>query len=139
MLVHKVGVKGKHKIGDKWEHDPYIVISQPDDDIPVYEVHRDNSRAKKTRLLHRILLLPFVGLPRLDEEDFEEDPDSLVVVGDDQQDQAISQSDSGGSKVRTNSEDSLLSENGDSSDNEASFGLDGTGKSYRARPWDNGI
>ena len=37
VLVQKVGVKGKHKIGDKWEHDPYIVISQPNDDIPVYQ------------------------------------------------------------------------------------------------------
>ena len=63
VVVQKVGVKGKHKIGDKWEHDPYIVISHPNDDIPVYEVRRDNSRAKKTRLLHRTLLLPFVGLP----------------------------------------------------------------------------
>ena len=35
VLVQKVGVKGKHKIGDKWEHDPYILISQPDDDILV--------------------------------------------------------------------------------------------------------
>ena len=130
VLVQKVGVKGKHKIGDKWEHDPYIVISQPNDDIPVYEVRRDNSRAKKTRLLHRTLLLPFVGLPRLDEEDFEEDPDSFVVVGDDQQDQAISQIDPGDSRVRTNSEDSLLSENDDSSDREAPLELDGTGKRY---------
>ena len=130
VLVQKVGVKGKHKIGDKWEHDPYIVISQPNDDIPVYEVRRDNSRAKKTRLLHRTLLLPFVGLPRLDEEDFEEDPDSLVVVGDDQQDQVISQIDPGDSAVRTNSEDSLLSENDDSSDKEAPLELDGTGKRY---------
>ena len=130
VLVQKVGVKGKQKIGDKWEHDPYIVISQPNDDIPVYEVRRDNSRAKKTRLLHRTLLLPFVGLPRLDEEDFEEDPDSLVVVGDDQQDQVISQIDPGDSAVRTNSEDSLLSENDDSSDKEAPLELDGTGKRY---------
>ena len=130
VLVQKVGVKGKHKIGDKWEHDPYIVISQPNDDIPVYEVRRDNSRAKKTRLLHRTLLLPFVGLPRLDEEDFEEDPDSLVVVGDDQQDQAISRIDPGDSAVRTNSEDSLMSENDDSSDKEAPLELDGTGKRY---------
>ena len=36
VLVQKVGVKGKLKIGDKWEHDPYIVISQPNDDILVF-------------------------------------------------------------------------------------------------------
>ena len=136
VLVQKVGVKDKHKLGDKWEHYPYIVISQTNDDIPVYEVRRDNSRAKETRLLYRTLLLPFAGLPRLDEEDFEEDPDSLVVVGDDQQDQAISQIDPGDTAVRTNSEDSLLSENDDSSDKEAPLELDhlwsgdGTGKRY---------
>ena len=62
----------------------------------------------------------------MDEEDF----DSFVVVGDDQQDQAISQIDPGDSAVHTNSEDSLLSENDDSSDKEAPLELDGTGKRY---------
>ena len=50
----------------------------------------------------------------MDEEDFEKYPDSLVVAGDDQQDQAISQIDPGDSEVRTNSEISLLSESDDS-------------------------
>ena len=52
------------------------------------------------------------------------------MVGDDQQDQAISQIDPDDSAVRTNSEDSLLSENDDSSDKEAPLELDGTGKRY---------
>ena len=108
--------KARTRYGKKWKHDAYIVISQPNDDIPVYEGRRDKSRAKKTRLLNDTLLLPFVGLPRLDEEDFEENPDSLVVVGDDQQDQAISQSDP---NVHTSSGDSLLSEIDNSSDSEA--------------------
>ena len=60
VLAHKVRVKGKHKIGDKWKHDPYIVISQSNDDIFFW----DNSRAKKTRLLHRLLLRYFIGLTR---------------------------------------------------------------------------
>ena len=38
--------------------------------------------------------------------------------------------DPGDSEVRTNSEDSLLSENDDSSDNEAPLELDCTGKRY---------
>ena len=63
VLVQKVGVKGKHMIWDKWEHDPYIVISQPNDDISVYKVRRDNSRAKKTWLLHCTWLLPFLAFP----------------------------------------------------------------------------
>ena len=90
-LYKSVCIKGKHKIRDNWKHDPYIVISQPNDDIPVYEVPRDNPRAKKIRLLHCTLLLPFIGLPRLDEEDFGEDPDRVVVVWNNRQDQTTSQ------------------------------------------------
>ena len=114
VIVQKLCVKGKHKLGDKWEHGPYTVSSVPNDDIPVYEACQDNSRAKKTRLLHRSLFLPLVGLPPLDEKNFEEDPESLVVAGGDQL----------YPKVHTNSEDSLLSENDDSSDNEAPLELD---------------
>ena len=91
VIVQKLCVKGKHKIWDKWEHCPYIVIILPNDDFPVYEVCQDNSRAKKTRLPHRSLFPPLVGHPPLDEENFEEDPESVVVVGGDQQDQATGQ------------------------------------------------
>ena len=70
------------------------------------------------------MLLPFVGLPRLDEEDLEEDPDSLVAVGDDWQDQVISQIDPGDTKLHTSSEDSLLSEIDYSSDSEVPLELD---------------
>jgi hypothetical protein len=35
-LLKKVGFKGKHKLENKWERDPYIIESQPDTDIPVY-------------------------------------------------------------------------------------------------------
>ena len=73
----------------------------------------------------------------MDEEDFEENPDSLVVVGDDQQDQAISQSD-----PNTISGDSLLSEIDNSSDSEALLELehlwsgDGTGTVCNTHaPW----
>ena len=42
--------------------------SQPIPDIPVYEVIPENPRARKTRLLHRILLLPFSSInPREDQ------------------------------------------------------------------------
>ena len=69
MLVKNVGIRSKHKIGDRWEHDPYVVIDQTNDDIPVYDVWRQNTRSRKTRLLNRILLLPFMGLPGVDEEE----------------------------------------------------------------------
>ena len=72
VLVKNVGIRGKHKIGDRWEQEPYVVIDQPNDDIPVYEVRRQNTRSRKTRLLHRILLLPFMCLPRIEEDKEEE-------------------------------------------------------------------
>ena len=53
-------------MADRWECTPYVIKSQPNPDIPVYEVKSDNPRARKTRVLHRNLLLPFLclGLPR---------------------------------------------------------------------------
>ena len=40
VLVEKLGIKGKHKIADKWEEEPYIVLDQPIPDIPVLSVKR---------------------------------------------------------------------------------------------------
>ena len=66
VLVKNVELRGKGKIADKWERNPYVVKSQPIPDIPVYEVIPENPRARKTRLLHRILLLPFSSIfPRV--------------------------------------------------------------------------
>ena len=68
VLVKNVGLRGKRKIADRWERNPYVVKSQPISDIPVYEVIPENPRARKTRLLHRILLLPFSSInPREDQ------------------------------------------------------------------------
>ena len=66
VLVRNVGIRGKHKLADRWEHTPYIVKDQPNPDIPVYAVQQEGSR-KKPRILHRNLLLPFMGLPCLDQ------------------------------------------------------------------------
>lgn len=71
VLVRNVGLKGKHKLADRWEEDPYIVISQPDEDIPVYQVKKENSSGR-LRTLHRNHLLPFMSLPS---------PKSEVVAG----------------------------------------------------------
>ena len=67
VLVKNSGVRGKCKLADWWEKDPYIVIDQPNDDIPVYKVRREGTRSK-TRFLHRNFLLPFMCLPYYDEE-----------------------------------------------------------------------
>ena len=61
MLVRNVGIRGKHKLADRWEHKPYIVKDKPNPYIPVFVVQDEGSR-KKPRILHRNLLLPFMGL-----------------------------------------------------------------------------
>ena len=38
VLVRNVGIRGKHKLADRWEHKPYIVKEKPNPDIPVYVV-----------------------------------------------------------------------------------------------------
>jgi len=58
VLVRNVTQRVKQKIGDRWEEDPYIIISQPNHEIPVYDVKRDSPTARKVRRLHRNVLLP---------------------------------------------------------------------------------
>ena len=72
VLVKKVGIQGKHKLADIWESSTYKVISQPMPDIPVFEVKQENANFKP-RLLHRNMLLPFNGLPIIEESDSESD------------------------------------------------------------------
>ena len=68
VLVKVVAFQGKHKIADKWERDPYKIISQPNQDIPVYKLQREDG-VGKVRTLHRNLLLPIGSLPIGKEED----------------------------------------------------------------------
>ena len=63
VLVRNVGLRGKHKLADRWERQPYIVKAQPNPDIPVYEVQLEAAKTRKTRILHRNLLLPISSLP----------------------------------------------------------------------------
>ena len=49
---------GKHKIADKWSEDVFIVIEQPNTEIPIYKVRRENGSDVETfLLLHRNHLL----------------------------------------------------------------------------------
>ena len=57
VLVKAVGHKGKHKLSDVWEDEPYRVQSQPNHDIPVYVVQREDGHGR-CRTLHRNMLLP---------------------------------------------------------------------------------
>lgn len=38
VLIRNVGLKGKQKLADKWDRDSFIVVSQPNSDIPVFRV-----------------------------------------------------------------------------------------------------
>ena len=44
VLVKNVSIHGKRKIASLWEHKPFVVISQPNPDIPVYEVQNTSPR-----------------------------------------------------------------------------------------------
>ena len=68
VLVRNVGLKVRQKLADKWQKHPYVVTNQPIPDIPIYEVKKENSNAKP-KLLHMNMLLHFIGLPGLDEEE----------------------------------------------------------------------
>ena len=57
VLVKIVAFDGRHKLSDKWENEPYVVMSQPNVGIPVYKVQKQ-SGIGKPRVLHRNLLLP---------------------------------------------------------------------------------
>lgn len=57
VLVKIVCFDGKHKLGDKWEQEPYTVTAQPTEDIPVFTVRKENGEGR-TRTLHRNLFLP---------------------------------------------------------------------------------
>jgi hypothetical protein len=57
VLLKVVSFDGKHKLADRWEQDPYIVVSQPNTDIPVYNLRKENNEGR-ARTLHRNLLLP---------------------------------------------------------------------------------
>ena len=61
VLVRNVGLKGKQKLADIWDKNPYIVMGQPIG-IPVCDVQRENDPLKK-KLLHRNMLLPFPWSP----------------------------------------------------------------------------
>ena len=58
VLLKNVGLKGKHKIADKWQQEPFIVLERPNPDIPVYRI----KRGSEVKVVHRNLLL-LVTLP----------------------------------------------------------------------------
>ena len=62
VLVKIVGFEGRHNISDRWERDPYNVLSQSNIEIPVFKVQREDG-VGPVRTLHRNVLLPKGNLP----------------------------------------------------------------------------
>ena len=61
FLMRNVGLQRKQKLADRLKNQPYVVCRQPNENILVYVVKPDNTRSRKTRTLHRNLLLPFMS------------------------------------------------------------------------------
>jgi transposase InsO family protein len=61
VLVKVLAFGGKHKIADRWEEDPYVILAQPNEEIPVYTVRKESGQGRR-RTLHRNNLLPIGGL-----------------------------------------------------------------------------
>ena len=62
VLVRILAYEGKHKIADRWENEVYVVLEQPNMDIPVYVVRKECGSGG-TKQLHRNHLLPVNHLP----------------------------------------------------------------------------
>ena len=58
VLLKNVGLKGKHEIAHKWQHEPFTLLERPNPDIRVYRI----KHGSKIKVVHRNLLLP-VALP----------------------------------------------------------------------------
>ena len=58
VLVKRVAWKGRYKIQNKWEQSEYVIVDQPNKNVPVYKVK--SLEDGKERILHRNMLLPLV-------------------------------------------------------------------------------
>ena len=67
VLLKNVGIRGKHKLANRWNRCPYVVQSQPSSDIPVYVIKPEHG-SRQTKTVHRNLLLPIGSLPLDDRE-----------------------------------------------------------------------
>jgi len=56
VLVRKVGLKGKHKLADRWEEEIYVV-TQKDPELPFYVVKKEGKIGKE-RTIHRNHVMP---------------------------------------------------------------------------------
>ena len=70
VLVKILAFEGKHKLSNKWEDRPYVVLEHSNPEMPVYVVRREDGIGR-TRALHRNHLFPVSDLPFSDHNDLE--------------------------------------------------------------------
>ncbi|XP_062386495.1 uncharacterized protein LOC134074829 [Sardina pilchardus] len=81
VLVWDNRRRGKGKLSDRWESQPYVVVSQRQDDLPVYVV-RPEGKPGPERVLHRNLLRPCPHYPQTTAEGTEKQGNpSLPLMG----------------------------------------------------------
>ena len=57
VLVRNTGLKGKHKIANKWQKEVFLVVDQIDPSIPVYQIQPETGKGR-LRTVHRNLIFP---------------------------------------------------------------------------------
>lgn len=56
MLLQNMRAKGRGKLADRWDRQPYVIVKQPDAELPVYVIRREVGDFEK--VVHRNLLRP---------------------------------------------------------------------------------
>lgn len=137
VLVKATYFEGKHKLADKWENEPYVIVKQPNQNIPVYELEREDGNGR-VRILHRNMLLPLNSIlipledpcivpsneqadPSIQNSELSETEEDNVVITVATQDKAEAEEVSESlSSEGTSSSDESLNDNDDSPETENS-------------------
>ena len=62
VLVRNYGLIGTNKIADRWKEEVYVIVEQPDKEIPVYQLKLEHGKGKP-KILHRNMLLSVGHIP----------------------------------------------------------------------------
>ena len=63
VLLRNLGLRGKHKLESKWNHNPYVVVGKMPN-LPVFKIKREDG-TPGTKTMHRDHLLPIGQLVRM--------------------------------------------------------------------------
>ena len=117
VLVKVLAHEGKHKLADKWTADIYVVVSQPNIDIPVYRVKREDGLGQEKTLHHNNLF--HLGTSLLDESQktvrYESDNAEIASAPIPQRDNENR------TRQRSDTEERILHSVSDSEDEEVAF------------------